>query len=39
MCYPCPWTVLLPLSPDRTLQLPNIGLQPAAANEVMSRRS
>ena len=19
MCYPCPWTILLPFSPDRTL--------------------
>ena len=23
MCYPCPWTILLPFSPDRTPQMPN----------------
>jgi pyruvate, water dikinase len=23
ICYPCPWTILLPLSPDRTCEIPN----------------
>jgi len=30
MCHPCPWTVLLPFSPDRTMKPPNHGLQPTS---------
>jgi len=31
MCYPCPWTVLLPFSPDRTHERPNPRLHQTAA--------
>ena len=27
MCYPCPWTILLPFSPDRTASLANNVIQ------------
>src|SRR5437879_823481 len=27
-CYPCPWTKLLPMSPDRTLRASNKSLKP-----------
>ena len=27
MCYPCPWTILLPVSPDRTIGSPNERIQ------------
>src|SRR3989442_15068645 len=28
MCYPCPRTVLLPLSPDRTIRPANLQMEP-----------
>ena len=36
MCYPCPWTVLLPLCPDRTYNPANTRMQPSAPDGVES---
>jgi hypothetical protein len=32
-CHPCPWTKVLPMSPDRTPQQPNRGMQPTRRRE------